>query len=69
MRLHEYLVRSSREHTEHAAVVFGERRIGYPKYRGQVERAARAFLCLGLRPGERVALLLPNGPSRTENGL
>lgn len=62
MRLHEYLVRSSREHTEHPAIVFGERRIGYPEYRDQVERAARAFLRLGLRPGERVALLLPNWP-------
>ncbi|NMB76997.1 MAG: AMP-binding protein [Myxococcales bacterium] len=62
MRLYDHLVRAARSSAERPAIVFGERRIGYPEYLSEVSRAARAFLRLGVQPQERVALLLPNWP-------
>ena len=39
-----------------------DRNWSYAEFAAQVERVARAFAGLGLQPGERVALLLPNCP-------
>jgi crotonobetaine/carnitine-CoA ligase len=40
----------------------GEHEVTYRELNRQVDRAANAFLALGLRKGQRVALMLPNRP-------
>jgi fatty-acyl-CoA synthase len=44
------------------AVVFRGQRLTYGELRGRVDAVARALLALGVKPGDRVALLLPNRP-------
>jgi fatty-acyl-CoA synthase len=41
-------------------VVFGERRVSYRGLLEDVQRMARGFLALGLRPGDRIVAWLPN---------
>lgn len=43
-------------------LVYGEREWTYSEFAREVERVARAFQGAGLRPGDRVALLLGNRP-------
>jgi long-chain acyl-CoA synthetase len=47
---------------DHAALVYGERRIGYAELLGRVERTAHGLASRGIRAGDAVALVLPNGP-------
>src|SRR6185369_7601695 len=44
------------------AVVFRGERLTYPALRDRADTLARALLALGVRKGDRVALLLPNRP-------
>jgi len=44
------------------AVVFRERRLSYAALRADVDEFARALLAVGITPGDRVAVLLPNRP-------
>ncbi len=44
------------------AVVFRGERLTYGELRARVDAVARALLGLGVKPGDRVALLLPNRP-------
>ena len=44
------------------AVVFRGERLGFAALRDQRDRLARAFLAVGVRRGDRVAILLPNRP-------
>jgi len=44
------------------AVVFRGDRLTYAELRARVDAVARALLALGVKPGDRVALLLPNRP-------
>lgn len=48
------------------ALVYYRRRTSYAQLEARVALAAQAFLRLGLRPGERVAVALPNGPLACE---
>ncbi|HET7343123.1 MAG TPA: AMP-binding protein [Methylomirabilota bacterium] len=50
----------TRPHAE--AVVFRDRRLGYAELQARVDDVARALLVLGVRGGDRVAVLLPNRP-------
>ncbi len=59
---------TSTVHTLHAvnfpsqvALVHGERRVTYGELEERINRAARAFLEMGIRPGDRVALMMTNG--------
>ncbi|MBL8329282.1 MAG: AMP-binding protein [Rubrivivax sp.] len=45
------------------AVIFGPRRIGYALLHERACRLARALHALGIRPGDRVAAMLHNGPA------
>jgi fatty-acyl-CoA synthase len=49
-------------HPNAEAVVFRDQRLTYAALQGRVEELALALLALGIRKGERVALLLPNRP-------
>lgn len=42
------------------AVVFAGRHVGYRELLAEVQRLARGFLALGLRPGDRIVAWLPN---------
>ncbi len=44
------------------AVVFRGERVGFAELRDRADTVARAFLALGVRRGDRVAVLLPNRP-------
>jgi long-chain acyl-CoA synthetase len=47
---------------DHAALVFGERRIGHAELLDRVERTAHGLAARGIGTGDAVALVLPNGP-------
>lgn len=44
----------------HPALIEGELRVSYEELAAQARRTARAFLACGVRPGDRVAIWLPN---------
>ena len=44
------------------AVVFRDQRLTYAALRARVDELGRALLAIGIRPGDRVAVLLPNRP-------
>jgi fatty-acyl-CoA synthase len=44
------------------AVLFRDQRLTYAALRARAEELARALLAVGVRPGDRVAVLLPNRP-------
>ena len=58
----DYIADSAREHPDHPAILFKGLRVTY----GQLERLSDAFAMalagLGVKKGDRVALLLPNSP-------
>jgi long-chain acyl-CoA synthetase len=58
----DYVADSAREHPDHPAILFKGLRVTY----GQLERLSDAFAValagLGVKKGDRVALLLPNSP-------
>ncbi len=54
--------RSVREGAEHPAMEFFGRRTSYTQLGTQVDRAAEGLRKLGVRAGDRVALILPNCP-------
>jgi O-succinylbenzoic acid--CoA ligase len=46
---------------ERLALVAGERRLSFAELAAEADRMARQLAALGLRPGDRLATLLPNG--------
>jgi fatty-acyl-CoA synthase len=52
----------AREHAGREAVVFRGERLTFAALHAQIESLARALLALGVRRGDRVAVLLPNRP-------
>lgn len=50
----------SRFRPEHLAVVCGEERLTFAELEGRVNRLANGLLALGLRKGDKLALVLPN---------
>lgn len=57
---------AARRHQNKVALIFGDRQMTYHELNERANRMANAFLHKGLKPGERVALLLPNGLSMAE---
>ncbi|MBC7187057.1 MAG: AMP-binding protein [Calditrichaeota bacterium] len=53
---------TAQRHTESTAIVFNEHRIEYGRLEEAVRRLAKGLKGLGVQPGSRVALLLPNLP-------
>ena len=56
------LRRTADRHPERDAILFGDRRVAYGELLADVERVAAGFYALGIRPGDRVAVWLPNYP-------
>jgi long-chain acyl-CoA synthetase len=56
------LERSVAEAGDHPALEFFGRRTSYTELGDQIDRAAEGLRQLGVRPGDRVALILPNCP-------
>ncbi len=57
---------SARRHKDKPALIFGERQLTYRQLNERANRMAHAFLAQGLKPGDRVAMLLPNGLAMAE---
>jgi len=62
----DFLARSAHTWRESIAVVDGERRFTYSEFEERVRRQASALLRLGIAPGDRVAVLAPNGAMAIE---
>jgi long-chain acyl-CoA synthetase len=62
IRLDAFLGRSASRYPEHAALIFFGRRTTYQALDEAVDRVARGLQRLGLGPGERIALFMPNCP-------
>jgi long-chain acyl-CoA synthetase len=60
MNLGLLLARHSRYRAEHLAVVCDEQRLSFRELESRVNRFANALLSLGLRKGDKLALVLPN---------
>lgn len=58
----EFLARSAAQQPAQAALAFMGNRIGYRSFDEMVNRVANALLAMGVGPGDRVAILLPNIP-------
>jgi fatty-acyl-CoA synthase len=57
-----YLRRSAEVFGNKTAIVYGKRRYSYAEFADETERVAHALRASGVRPGDRVAYLLPNLP-------
>jgi len=57
-----FLERSARVWPAKVAVVYGARRLTYRELAAEAQRVARALRASGVRPGDRVAYLMPNLP-------
>ena len=60
--VHQLLERSARQYPDRVALVFGNAKLTYAWLQEQVDRLATAFTGLGVGPGSRVAIHLPNLP-------
>jgi long-chain acyl-CoA synthetase len=60
--LHQGLIRAAQQHPERVAIRFYGRSVTYRELDEQANRFANALIALGVAPGERVALLMPNCP-------
>jgi long-chain acyl-CoA synthetase len=60
--IHDYLRDTARERPEHPAIIFKGRRIGCAELERESDHFAAGLSALGVRKGDRVALVLPNVP-------
>src|SRR5205823_13323170 len=60
------LTKASRIHSDRLAIQYGEQQLTYTELNQRVGRLARALQTLGVRPGDRVALVQRNGPALFE---
>jgi long-chain acyl-CoA synthetase len=61
MHLTQVLERGLQLKAERSALICGERRVSWREFRARVARFAGALVALGLKPGDRVAMLADNG--------
>src|SRR5207244_5919183 len=62
----DFLARSAYVYRDAVAVVDGDRRFTYAEFNARVDRLASSLLTLGVGPGDRVAVLAPNGAMALE---
>lgn len=58
----QYLARTAEKYPDHIATVFLDGKLTYRQLHQHVESLAAALYRLGIRKGDRVAILLPNSP-------
>jgi long-chain acyl-CoA synthetase len=58
----ELLTRTAQRFPDHTALIFMGKKIRYRELEALVNRFAKALLGLGVKPGDKVAMLLPNMP-------
>jgi long-chain acyl-CoA synthetase len=58
----DYLTELASEHPAKPALLFKGRTMSYAQLQSESDACAAAYAALGIRPGDRVALLLPNCP-------
>ena len=56
------LARTAREFPDQAALIFIDSKITYRQLDGMANRFANALIDMGVKPGDRVAMLMPNMP-------
>src|ERR1700731_4558307 len=66
MNIGSLLTKTSRLHDNWLAIQYGEQQITYAELTQRVGRLTRALQTLGVRPGDRVALVQRNGPALFE---
>ncbi|HEY1494554.1 MAG TPA: AMP-binding protein [Candidatus Solibacter sp.] len=62
----DFLARSAYTWRDRVAVVDGDRRFTHSEFAARVQAQAAALLALGVQPGDRVAVLAPNGAMALE---
>ncbi len=60
--LTHFLEESAQSFPENVAMIFAGKKFSYRELQEKVDALAKAFITLGVKKGERVALLLPNSP-------
>jgi fatty-acyl-CoA synthase len=60
--LAELFAQRVREHPDRECLVFGSRRLSYAQVAAEADALAAAFRGLGIEPGDRLAVDLPNSP-------
>jgi len=60
--LPEALARAAEKYPDTTGLIFVDTKISFRQFNDMVNRMANAFIDLGVRPGDRVAMLLPNIP-------
>ena len=60
--LSHFLQESAESFPQNTALIFARKRFSYREVQEKVDALANAFIALGVKKGERVALLLPNSP-------
>ncbi len=58
--LYDYLRETAERYPERTALIFIGERVGYREMMEKIDRMATAFAAMGLKKGDRVALMLPN---------
>jgi acyl-CoA synthetase (AMP-forming)/AMP-acid ligase II len=66
MNIGHFLTAAARRHPEHPAIICGDRVLSYRQFDERVNALAAGLVDLGLRPGERVAVLMWNQPEMIE---
>ncbi len=62
MNLGKMLAESGWKYPENIALIFRERKLTYGELNKEVNRLAHGLIRLGIKPGDRVAILLGNSP-------
>ncbi len=66
MNIGSLLTKASRLHGDRLAIQYGEQQLTYTELNQRVGRLAKGLQTLGVRPGDRVALVQRNGPALFE---
>ena len=63
--MYGYMLECNKNNMSSKALRFGNRRLSYQEFDDAIGRYAKGLLAMGIKKGDRVALLLPNLPTST----
>ena len=61
MQIGDLIRRAGRQYGDRPALIATDRQVGFRQFDELTDRVGNGLLALGLRPGDRVAVLMPNG--------